>query len=222
MTTGGRRFRIALVLLVLALAYPAWLVFAGVVQSRTTTVDVPLVSDREVNVPVSVTWGGNFTLAIRARTTAGTDLQGMESCLLDLPDPKSQPVPCEGVADRLHLNFRVEDSAGKVVVGSYGLPMAGRYQDRDREYGPFLGEKEMGNELLMLEKLERGHYRLLATAVHVPAGLKDASPRLVFDRHTNQYEALTVLPLLLLSVVPGLAALVMFAASVVARKKTTE
>ena len=98
---------------------------------------------------------GLFSLKIAAKTTDGADLQGTESCLLDLPDPHSKPEPCVGVADRLHLNFRVEDRAGQVATGSYGLAMAGRYQDRDREYAPFLGGKEMGNELLMLEPIER-------------------------------------------------------------------
>ena len=114
-----------------------------------------------------------------------------------------------GVADRLHLNFRVEDGAGQGVVGSYGLPMTGRYQDRNREYAPFVGEREMGNELLGLEPLERGDYRLLVSVVHVPAELAGAAPRIVLEPHASAYAALAVAPLLGLSGLLAVAGVVM-------------
>ena len=174
MTKRAGRLRIGAALLGVALVYPGWLALVGAMQSRTTHVDVALVDGKDIEVPVHVGWPGRFTLKIVAKTTNGADLQGEESCLLDLPDPHSQPVPCEGMTDRLHLNFRLEDRAGKTLVGEYGIPMEGRYQDRDREYAPFIGAAEMGNELLILEKLERGDYRLQATAVHVPGGLAGA------------------------------------------------
>ena len=207
-----------MVLLGLALVYPAWLVFVGAMASRTTRVDVPLVDGKDVDVPVHVGWPGQFSLKIVAKTTNGADRDGEESCLLDLPDPHSQPEPCVGVADRLHLNFLVEDHAGQVAVGSYQLPMAGRYQDRNREYAPFLGDKEMGNELLILEPIARGEYRLLVSAVHVPEGLAAAAPRVTLEEHANVFGFLSVLPLLALSGLLALAGAVTVVIALVAKR----
>ena len=217
MTRRGRRLRLAAVLLGLALLYPAWLLFTQVLAARTTSVDAPLVSGQEIALPVHVSWGGLFSLKILARTTDGADMQGVEGCLLDLPDPHSQPVPCEGIVDRLHLNFRLEDKRGQVMLGNYGLAMAGRYQDRNREYGPFLGDHVMGNELLILEKLDRGDYRLIVTAVHVPAQLEQASPRMLLERHADSFGFLKMLPCLLLSVLLGLVGVVMLVLGLVTR-----
>ena len=222
MTRRGRRGGLGLALLGLALLYPAWLVFVGAMEARTTEVDAPLVDGRDIVVPVKVGWPGLFSLRIEAWTTDDADLDGTESCLLDLPDPHTQPVPCAGVADRLHLNFRLEGGAGRVVAGNYGLAMAGRYQDRDREYAPFLGGEEMGNELLILEKLPRADYRLLVTAVHVPAGLVSAGPRVLLERHSDTFGLLSVLPMLVLSGLLGMAGVVVMVVGVSpgAKKRT--
>ncbi len=217
MTKRGWRLRLGAVLLGLALLYPAWLVFVGAMEARTTRVDVPLLSGQEIALPLHVSWNGLFTLKIAAKTTDGADMQGIESCLLDLPDPHSQPVPCEGIVDRLHLNFRLEDRSGQVMAGNYGLAMAGRYQDRDREYGPFLGDQVMGNELLILEPLRRGDYRLLVTAVHVPAGLEQAAPRLLLERHSDEFGFMKELPLLLLGGLLGSAGIVVMVVGVFTR-----
>ena len=221
MTGRSRRLSLGLVLLGLALVYPAWLAFVGAMASRTTRVDAPLVEGRDIDLPVHVAWPGRFSLRIIAKTTHGADRDGDESCLLDLPDPHSQPMPCVGVADRLHLNFRLENRAGEALTGDYGVPMAGRYQDRNREYGPFVGDAEMGNELLILEKLERGDYRLLVTAVHVPDGLAGAAPRILLERQANTFGSLTVLPLLALSIVLGLAGLILLALGVATGRRSS-
>ena len=209
MSRRGRRLRIGAVLLGLALVHPAWLTFVGAMASRTTRVDVPLAEGKDLDLPVHVAWPGRFSLKLQAKAALDADPKGEESCLLSLQNPYDQPPACGGMSDRLHLNYRLENRAGEPLKGQYGIAMAGRYPDAGREYGRYFGQAEMGAELLILEELERGDYRLRLSAVHVPEGLAVAAPHMVLERHESMFAFAEVLPLLALSAVLGLAGVVM-------------
>ena len=189
-----------LVLLVAALAYPGWLFCTSWLSSASSVIDLPLHAGEDRDVPVHVGRKGNFTLSTEA-------VPGPSRCQMAMPD-SSYPNPCAGTADTLHFHFRLIDSTGKTVAGDYGVGMEGAYPDEQREYGAFDGPTRFGAELLTLQPLTRGDYRLQVTAVQVPAPLAAAQPRVTMHEEGNIYAALMTLPFLLLSALLGIAGLI--------------
>lgn len=240
MTRKAQRGWIGLALVLLTFVYPMALWIEAPSDAESEPVHVPLRS--AVTLPAPLKQGHWYIFQITAKTgaaaknsgavprsvgaeTDGNTQDGAVGCMLQAPDPNSEPAPykeggpCAKVPGLLRFHYRLLDAAGQVVRGDYGVPFEGDYGDRDRYFDVGMGDSQFAAEFASLNAQSTGIYRLEISRLRIPSALEGAAPQLEVYAHVSSFGFMEVLPGLLLSALLFLAGVIVLLVAAFTRRQ---